>query len=117
MGFDAMDERAYETAARIETDHWWFSGRRAILATLLDRVLPPAPVPRRVLEIGCGNGGNLELLARYGTVFAIEKDDTARQRAAARRIGPVERGWLPDTMPFADTTFDLIAALDVLEHI
>jgi SAM-dependent methyltransferase len=112
-----MQEQAYEIAARIETDHWWFSGRREILAALLDRYLPPSTVPRRILEVGCGNGGNLALLAAYGSVFAVEKDDGARERAALRRIGTVERGWLPDALPFAGDSFDVIAALDVLEHL
>ena len=112
-----MQKRAYEIAARIENDHWWFSGRRSILAALLDRYLPPSATPRRILEVGCGNGGNLAFLAGYGNVFAVEKDDGARERAALRRIGTIERGWLPDALPFAGDTFDLIAALDVLEHV
>jgi len=112
-----MDDRAYETAARVENEHWWFRGRREILASVLDRHLPPRPSPRRVLEVGCGNGGNLTLLARYGSVFAIEMDDRARERASLRGIGTVARGWLPDAIPFADDSFDAIAAFDVLEHV
>jgi SAM-dependent methyltransferase len=112
-----MEEEFYDIAARIENDHWWFSGRRQVLAAVLDRHLPPHAAPRRILEVGCGNGGNLALLARFGRVFAIEKDDGARERAARRGIGTVERGWLPGAIPFNGSSFDLIAALDVLEHL
>jgi SAM-dependent methyltransferase len=44
-------------------------------------------------------------------------DETARSRASNRGIARVERGWLPDGLPFEDRRFDLIVALDVLEHI
>jgi SAM-dependent methyltransferase len=112
-----MERQAYDIAAGIENDHWWFSGRRRLLAAVLERHLPRSDAPRRILEIGCGNGGNLELLAGFGQVFAAEKDDAARERASARGIGHVERGWLPDAIPFGGESFDLIAAFDVLEHI
>ncbi len=112
-----MEAQTYEIAARVEDDHWWFRGRRQILTAVLDRYVPPGGASRRVLEVGCGNGGNLTLLAAYGSVFAVEKDDQARERAYSRGVGTVERGWLPDMIPFADTSFDVIAALDVLEHV
>jgi SAM-dependent methyltransferase len=32
-------------------------------------------------------------------------------------MASVEKGWLPDGLPFAQDRFDLIAAFDVLEHI
>lgn len=111
-----MQKQAYDIAAGIENDHWWFSGRRRLLAGVLQRYLPRGD-GRRILEVGCGNGGNLPLLAGFGQVFAAEKDDGARERASARGIGRVERGWLPDAIPFGSERFDLIAAFDVLEHI
>jgi SAM-dependent methyltransferase len=111
-----MEAQTYEIVARVEDDHWWFRARRQILAAVLDRYVPGGR-SRRILEVGCGNGGNLGLLAAYGSVFAVEKDDGARERAARRGIASVERGWLPDGIPFADSSFDVIAALDVLEHV
>jgi len=112
-----MDEQTYEKAAEVENDHWWFRARRQILGAVIEAHLSAGDAPPRILEAGCGNGGNLELLARYGTVFAIEKDDGARARAAKRGVATVERGWLPDVIPFPRDSFDLIAALDVLEHV
>ncbi len=111
-----MTPETYALAAQTEDEHWWFSARRDILRAVLDRHLPQAS-ERMVLELGCGNGGNLPLLARYGKLFAVETDDDARGRAAARGIAKVEPGMLPHALPFTEMRFDLVAALDVLEHV
>jgi len=107
----------YSIAANVETDHWWFCGRRAILRSALNRLLPRCNYARKVLEVGCGNGGNLSLLTDYGQVTAVELNDQARARAAERGVAPVYKGWLPDGLPFEVPTFDLILALDVIEHV
>jgi len=112
-----MRSDAYTLAAQVEEDHWWFRGRRAILRSVLNRYAPPTASPRMILEVGCGNGGNLPLLASYGRVCAVELDDGARSRASRRDVAQVEKGWLPDALPFGEERFDLIAALDVLEHV
>lgn len=111
-----MNPETYAVAAHSEDRHWWFSARRAILGAVLDRFLTP-PARRRVLEVGCGNGGNLPLLSRYGEVFAVEMAEAARARAAARGLARVEAGALPDALPFDGVAFDVVAALDVLEHV
>ena len=112
-----MEADAYSLAAEGEDEHWWYRGRRGVLKSVLDRYVPTSCRPLDVLEIGCGNGGNLPLLADYGRVFAVETDDAARVRASQRGIAKVEIGWLPDKMPFHNKRFDLITALDVIEHI
>lgn len=71
----------------------------------------------RILEAGCGYGGNLKMLAEFGTVDAFEYDAEARRHAAALHGRPIAFGHLPDQPGFETRRFDLVAMLDVLEHI
>lgn len=111
-----MDRSAYASMSAQEQDHWWFVARRTIIDSLV-RAHVPLPSDARILEAGCGTGGNLALLAQYGALDAMEYDADARALASARGLGQVEAGALPDAIGFGDTRYDLIALLDVLEHI
>jgi SAM-dependent methyltransferase len=99
-----------------EGEHWWFVARRAIIDSLIRRHVPLGE-DARILEAGCGFGGNLPLLASHGTVDALEYDAQARAAASARGIARVEAGALPGEIGFGDTAYDMIALLDVLEHV
>ncbi len=110
-----MDPKAYEQMAGLEDRHWWFVGRRQILNRVIAGIpLPPAAC---ILEAGCGSGGNLEMLSQFGQVWAMEKSEMALPLARARGVGVVEEGELPYRIPFGSQQFDLIALLDVLEHL
>ena len=110
-----MDRAAYAQMAANEGRHWWFVGRRAVIGGMLDRIsLPERP---RILEAGCGTGGNLGLLGERGLVSAFEPFEEAATPAGDRHpSSEIRFGRLPDDLPYADATFDLVAALDVLEH-
>jgi SAM-dependent methyltransferase len=110
-----MDRDAFALMAAAERDHWWFRGRRALIAATLERLALPADA--RILDAGCGSGGNLALLAQFGTVWGFEYDADARAAAAALGIGTVAAGALPDPVPFSDIAFDAIGLFDVLEHL
>lgn len=111
-----MEAQAYQKMAQEQTEHWWFKARREILEQALFSLnLTP---DSKILEAGCGPGGNLNLLAKFGDVSAVEMDDFARNFARKHTPNlPILKGWLPDNMPFPDKSFDLICLFDVLEHI
>lgn len=101
--------------AEIADHHWWFVGRRKILSTYIQRCvfLPPNA---RVLEIGCGTGHNLKMLSAFGHVDATELDEDSRKIASARLGREVLGASLPALSGVA-VKYDLIALLDVLEHV
>ena len=111
-----MEREVYDQMARIDQVHWWYVGRREILAALIGRRLEPRE-GARILEVGCGTGHNLEMLKRFGTVDAIEVDEAARAMASERLGRAVMNAPLPALEGVEDGAYDLIAMLDVLEHL
>lgn len=110
-----MEPNIYTLMASLEENHWWFAARRAIAENIIRRLrLPP---DASILDAGCGTGGNLSMLSRYGHVHAMELDDHARQMANTKGIARVLSGRLPDEVPYQQEQFDLIALFDVLEHV
>jgi SAM-dependent methyltransferase len=97
----------------VDEHHWWYRGRRAIIAAELERL--PLPHPARCLDAGCGSGRTLLMLAGYGPVSGVELNDEAAEVARARGDFDVRNGRLEE-LPFESSSFDLITCLDVLEH-
>lgn len=111
-----MDRIVYDRMAAHDSTHWWYRARRDILADYLARYAD-LPEDARILEIGCGTGHNLPMLAQFGTVDAIEIDETARNLASARLGKPVGSAPLPELNGVEPASYDLVAVLDVIEHI
>jgi len=111
-----MERIIYDRMAELDTRHWWYRARREVVASLIERAIP-LPRAARILEIGCGTGHNLAMLGRFGTVDAIEVDPAARGVAETRLGAPVGDAPLPALPGIADDAYDLVALLDVLEHI
>jgi SAM-dependent methyltransferase len=111
-----MDRIVYDRMAAHDSTHWWYRARRDILADYLTRYAA-LPTDARILEIGCGTGHNLPMLAGFGNVEAIEIDPAARAIASERLGRAVSDAPLPELPGIDRGAYDLIAVLDVVEHI
>ncbi len=109
-----MERSEYEILAAVEATHWWHGGMRAIAATWLDP-LYRSHLPTRILDAGCGTGGNSTFLRRYGAVTGIDLSPEAITFGLGRTGATLTRGSVL-ALPFADNSFNLITSFDVLYH-
>ncbi|CAA9511539.1 MAG: hypothetical protein AVDCRST_MAG39-2039 [uncultured Sphingomonadaceae bacterium] len=110
-----MEREIYERMASHADRHWWFVARRRILQTLIARLRLPRGA--RILEVGCGTGHNIAMLRAFGDVEAVEADEAARGFAREASGLPIGNGLLPELNEVSDARYDLVALLDVLEHV
>ncbi|MBV9882679.1 MAG: class I SAM-dependent methyltransferase [Sphingomonadaceae bacterium] len=111
-----MEREVFDRMAEQDQVHWWYVARRKILADLIAREAK-LPEDARILEVGCGTGHNFAMLERFGRLDALEVDDAARALATQRLGRPVGDAPLPDLPGVPDGAYDLVALLDVLEHV
>lgn len=112
-----LEREFYAEYRQVEDRHWWFIGRRAILLALIAQHLPePLDGTRQLLDIGCGTGTMLGHLARFGEVQGIDSDAEAILYCKQRGFTKV-RQWATPPFPFQAATFDVVSALDVIEHV
>jgi SAM-dependent methyltransferase len=106
-----MERDTYARMRALEQTHWWFAARRQILAAELARLSLPAAA--RILEVGCGPGGNLAMLSGFGAVQALEPDPESRAHAAERSGLSIHAGLLPafDVVEHVDDDAGAVAAL------
>jgi SAM-dependent methyltransferase len=111
-----MEPTFYARYAELEKTHWWFAGRRAIVAKAVAYAAPRTSRPLRILEVGCGTGGMLSILQPFGKTVGVDMSQIAL-RLAQRHDGPelVRADFC--SLPFADGAFDLVGVFDTLEHV
>lgn len=109
-----MDPQYAAAHAEQDRAHWWFVGRRAVVLAEMARRLAGAGL--RMVEIGCGSGGMLEALDRFGSALGVESDPVLSGRARERDLGVVP-GALPDNLPIEASCWDAVCLFDVLEHV
>jgi len=118
-----MELDEYRRMYELERTYWWHVGRLDLLRSLLDTWLPRKARKdgRLVLDFGCGTGTTLELLSRYGRVVGADESEVAlgycRQGETNSPRVNLVRIPREGRLPFRDGSFDLVTALDVLEHL
>ena len=101
-----------------EEAQWWYVGQRAIAHAILEPALDARPVPGgrrpRILDTGCGTGGNLVHLARLGRAVGVDLVAEATVGCRNRGVPAVRGGVL--ALPFVDRSFDVVTSFDVIYH-
>ena len=124
-----MQERELQEMYEMETDHWWFVGKRRLVERVLQPYLRSAKMlggaacalsdgkPNlKILDVGCGTGAAAAAFMKYGSVVATDRSpfalDLARSRGLKNTVVCAA-----DQLPFSDAAFDTLLALDIIEHV
>jgi SAM-dependent methyltransferase len=112
-----MMEHTYPILFRVEQSHWWHTGRRKIIASFVEDICRRVTDRRpRILDVGCGTGANLLMLSKYGDAEGVDVSEDALSFCHERGLEQVKLG-AAEALPYEDGTFDLVTALDVVEHL
>ena len=109
-----MVDRLLDLTRQAEANHFWYHGFRSYLLPVFAQAVAGRS-RARILDVGCGTGYNLRLLARHGSVVGLDLNE--RGLTLAQEIGrPLVRG-SSDRLPFDDATFDLVTSFDMMQCI
>ncbi len=108
----------FSRLSAIEDRHFWFRARNKVITAVVNQITTELSPGYRVLEVGCGTGNVLRFLEQLcpsGLVVGLDLFAQGLQYARQRVSCPLVQGEIHN-LPFG-AKFDLIALLDVLEHL
>ena len=107
-----MEPREYEIMYHAEGSHWWYQGMFAITERMIETHFSPG-ARSHILDAGCGTGGGMLFLSRYGMVTGIDISSDAIRLCSDRGCKRVVKGSVM-ALPFFSETFDLVTSFDIL---
>jgi len=115
-----MQPHTYAIMREVEDTHWWFVGRRRIITSFVkqacEKLRKEGESEPRILDIGCGTGGNLQVLSSFGRAEGVDISSEALHYCRARGLDNVKQG-TAEILPYNDESFHLVTCLDVVEHL
>lgn len=111
-----MEKIEYQRLHEREYIHWWNIGRRHVLETALSRHFKSSSTEQKVLDVGCGAGGNILFLKKFGRVTGFDISEEALSFSSDKGFSELVLG-RAEKVPFPDGSFDIVSALDCIEHI
>ena len=104
------------TLDRLEASYWWHVGRRSVIRALIESFASLRP-GARILDVGCCTGRNVALLSAFGQAFGADRSLEALRVARSRGLDGRLVSAAAEGLPFREAAFDLVAVLDVFEHL
>lgn len=115
-GGPGYDPRHFEVLASLEAEHFWFQARNQLILSAFAHHFRSAS---SYLEVGCGTGFVLQAMSTAFPSLAVSASELFVEGLRfASLSNPRARLFQMDAtrLPF-DSSFDVIGAFDVLEHI
>ena len=109
-----MYEHEYEAMYQLENSYWWHVARRELAVQLLKHEID-GQNSVRILDVGCGTGANVNAFAQLAPTVGIDASIAALHFCRTRGLKAVSLSAVEE-LPFGSGTFDIVTALDVLEH-
>ena len=110
-----MNIAEYAEMYKLESFYWWFVARRRLLDSFVSVIAQEFKRPT-ILDVGCGTGINFSVLGKHGDTFSCDASEEALRFSKSRGIDGLVRSHV-GLLPFVASTFDIVTALDVLEHV
>lgn len=111
-----MNPNEYNNLANVERNHWFYSGKRAIVRHWIQRLRPLQPNDL-LADCGAGTGYFASEMTKTCRVLAVDDYEEslviARQQLGAERV----RKGSCTALPLEDASVDVLTALDVIEHV
>jgi len=114
-----MHPEEYRKLYEMEKVYWWHIGRRSIIFSLIKKFVVGSNKHLKIIDIGCGSGSMLGVLANFGEVLGVDDNDAALNFARQNGFSNVRRiddAHLRKESDFHNS-FDLVTCLDVMEHV
>ncbi len=115
-----MQIEEYDALEKVEREHWFYKGKRALVHHWIERAENLTP-GERIVDCGAGTGELVRELRGIHEhvgipVIGIEYSEEARRLAKERKGTSLIAGSILD-LPLRDATSKVTIALDVLEHV
>lgn len=110
-----MEPDEYEKMFFLEKRHWWFFSKRRFIHIILESFFQKKN-NLKILDVGCGTGIVLLELNKYGKTVGIDVSINSLKFCRRRKIENILLSEAQE-LPFKKESFDLVMALDVIEHL
>ena len=110
-----MYANEYGKMYNFEDKYWWFLGRKSVIRSIIN-ILYKGREGLKILDVGCGTGSIMNMLAEYGDVLGADLSDTALEFCRKRGINKLLKT-SADDLKLESESYDLITAFDILEHL
>ncbi|MDP3919171.1 MAG: class I SAM-dependent methyltransferase [Nanoarchaeota archaeon] len=107
-----MEESEYTNIFLNEEKHWWYIGMRSIFFQLTKKQLKKS---KKILDIGCGCGYNMQILNKFSEVHGIDISNKALKYCKQRGLKNLKLASI-EKIPYKDNSFDFVTCFDVIYH-